>query len=202
VIPSDFADPLQLFAHYLERAKATEPHDPTSMSLATASPDGKPAVRMVLLKGVDGRGFVFFTNYQSRKAAHLAHNPYAALCLHWPALQVQVRSEGAVERLTAQESDAYFQSRPRGSQLAAWASTQSAPLGSRELLLARYTEVEERFTGQPVPRPEFWGGYRLIPERVEFWANEAFRMHDRLLYERVSGTSAAGPVWQTTRLYP
>ena len=175
------------------------------MSLATATANGRPAVRMVLLKGVDARGLVFFTNYTSRKAAQLTENPYAALCLHWPLLQVQVRSEGPIERVTAAESDAYFQSRPLGSQLAAWASSQSAPLPSRELLLSRYHELEQRFAGKPVPRPEFWGGFRLLPERLEFWSNEPYRMHDRLLYEReLEGDHAelATARWRTTRLYP
>ena len=198
MIPDHFADPLQLFAHYFARAKATETQDPTAMSLATASATGRPAVRMVLLKEVDARGLVFFTNYTSRKAAQLAENPYAALCLHWPLLQVQVRSEGPVERVSAAESDTYFQSRPLGSQLAAWASSQSAPLASRDLLLARYRELEQQYAGKTVPRPEFWGGFRLIPERLEFWAGELYRMHDRLLYER----DADSAPWRTTRLYP
>ncbi|HRI50031.1 MAG TPA: pyridoxamine 5'-phosphate oxidase [Pseudomonadota bacterium] len=205
MIPDHFADPLQLFEHYFARAKATETQDPTAMSLATATASGRPAVRMVLLKGVDARGLVFFTNYTSRKAAQLTENPYAALCLHWPVLQVQVRSEGPIERVTAAESDAYFQSRPLGSQLAAWASSQSAPLPSRELLLSRYHELEQRFAGKPVPRPEFWGGFRLLPERLEFWSNEPYRMHDRLLYEReLEGDRAelATARWRTTRLYP
>lgn len=198
MIPDHFTDPLQLFDHYFARAKATETQDPTAMSLATASAAGRPAVRMVLLKEVDARGLVFFTNYTSRKAAQLAENPYAALCLHWPLLQVQVRSEGPVERVSAAESDAYFQSRPLGSQLAAWASSQSAPLASRDLLLARYRELEQQYAGKTVPRPEFWGGFRLIPERLEFWAGELYRMHDRLLYER----DADSAPWRTTRLYP
>ncbi len=201
MIPDHFADPLQLLQHYFDRAKTTETQDPTAMSLATATATGRPAVRMVLLKGVDARGLVFFTNYTSRKAAQLAENPYAALCLHWPVLQVQVRSEGPIERVTAAESDAYFQSRPLGSQLAAWASSQSAPLPSRELLLGRYHELEQRYAGKPVPRPEFWGGFRLLPERLEFWSNEPYRMHDRLLYERESAEPAVAP-WRTTRLYP
>jgi pyridoxamine 5'-phosphate oxidase len=209
VIPDQFADPFALFAHYFARAKATEPQDPTAMSLATASADGRPAVRMVLLKGTDARGFLFFTNYQSYKAGHLRENPYAALCLHWPVMQVQVRGEGPIERLTAAESDAYFQSRPRGSQLAAWSSHQSAPLESRDLLLARYRELEERFAGQPIPRPEFWGGFRIVTERLEFWAGEPFRMHDRLLYVRQPAAAAtttpgsdASPLWTKTRLNP
>lgn len=205
MIPDHFADPLELFAHYFARAKTAESHDPTAMSLATATATGRPAVRMVLLKGVDAGGLVFFTNYTSRKAAQLLENPYAALCLHWPTLQVQVRCEGRVERVTAAESDAYFQSRPHGSQLAAWASSQSAKLPSRELLLSRYHELEQRYAGQPVPRPDYWGGYRLLPERIEFWAGEPYRMHDRLLYELAepaTAGSATAATWQTTRLYP
>lgn len=201
MIPDHFADPLELFAHYLARAQSAETHDPTAMALATATADGVPAVRMVLLKGVDTGGLVFFTNYKSRKAAHLQENPHAALCLHWPVMQVQVRAEGRVDRVTAAESDAYFRTRPHGSQLAAWASIQSAKLESRELLLARYHELEQRYAGQPVPRPEFWGGYRLTPERMEFWAGEQYRMHDRLLYQRLSA-SPGTVAWQTSRLFP
>jgi pyridoxamine 5'-phosphate oxidase len=197
VIPDDYADPLQLCAHYYSRAKTSEPQDPTAMALATASAAGRPSVRMVLLKSADERGFVFYTNYHSRKGAQLAENPHAALCLHWPVMQVQVRCEGAVERLTAAESDEYFQSRPRGSQIAAWSSMQSSPLPGRAVLLARYAELEQRYAQKSVPRPEFWGGYRLRPDRVEFWAGEVFRMHDRLLYERAEGGS-----WKKTRLYP
>lgn len=172
------------------------------MSLSTASAAGRPAVRMVLLKGTDARGFVFYTNYKSRKAADLSENPYAALCLYWPVLQVQVRAAGSIEKVTAAESDAYFQSRPRGSQLAAWASQQSAPLASRDLLLNRYHELEAQHAEQPIPRPEFWGGYRLCPDRLEFWAGELYRMHDRLEYQRVTqpGNGSAG--WQTEHLYP
>jgi pyridoxamine 5'-phosphate oxidase len=151
---------------------------------------------MVLLRGVDERGFVFFTNYTSRKGRELDANPYAALCFHWIALDEQVRAEGRVERLTAAESDEYFASRPRGSQLGAWASDQSAMLPSRETLESKYREIEARFASGAIARPPFWGGYRLIPERVEFWYGRPDRLHDRVLYTR------EGAGWTITRLYP
>jgi pyridoxamine 5'-phosphate oxidase len=153
-------------------------------------------VRMVLLRGADERGFVFHTNYESRKARELDENPRAAICVHWHALEEQIRIEGRVERLTDVESDAYFSSRPRGSQLGAWASKQSAPLPSRETLEEEYREIERRYEGRPVPRPPFWGGYRLAPDRIEFWFGRPDRLHDRLLYTR------QGEGWTIERLYP
>lgn len=204
MIPDSYSDPIALFEHFFAQAKAQtqpgDPHDPTAVALATADGGGRPSVRMVLLKGVDSGGFVFFTNYESRKAEQLAENRHAALCFYWAKLGVQVRVEGLVEKVDAGDSDAYFATRPRGSQLAAWASRQSAPLSSRELLLKRYHELEVRHAdaAQPVPRPAFWGGYRVAPSRIEYWENEMFRMHDRLLYER---ENPQGP-WSRTRLYP
>lgn len=197
--PARFAvepDPIDLFQRLFAEAKTREPFDATAVALATADRQARPAVRMVLLKGVESAGFVFFTNYGSRKAHDLDDNPQAALCFHWPSLGVQVRVEGSVSRELAPASDAYFASRPRGSQLSAWASQQSTPIAERETLLRSYAAVCERFGEGPVPRPEFWGGYRLNPERIEFWASQPYRLHDRLLYHRVDGG------WATTRLFP
>jgi pyridoxamine 5'-phosphate oxidase len=151
---------------------------------------------MVLLKGVDERGFVFYTNYGSRKASDLSRNPRAALCVFWPVLQTQVRVEGGTERLSEAESDAYFATRPLGHRLAAWASRQSAPLTDRRELLDRYREVEQRFGDGSIPRPPFWGGLRVRPETIEFWHGFENRLHDRLLYRR------EGPAWSTVRLNP
>jgi pyridoxamine 5'-phosphate oxidase len=189
------ANPITEFLSAIERA-ANRQVDTAPVALATADADGRPSVRMVLLRGVDERGFVFHTNYNSRKARELAENPQAALCVHWHSLEEQIRIEGRVERLQDDESDAYFGSRPRGSQLGAWASNQSAILASRETLEEEYRTIERRYEGQPVPRPPFWGGYRLVPDRIEFWFGRPDRLHDRLLYTR----SASG--WDIQRLYP
>ena len=150
----------------------------------------------MLLKGVDGGGFVFYTNYESRKGRQLAENRWAALTFYWPRLGWQVRAEGKVEKVSAEESDAYFASRPRGSRIGAWASLQSQPLDGRQRLLDRVAEAEERFEGKPVPRPERWGGYRLVPERVEHWRDRPFRLHDRWVYTR------SGDGWQVERQFP
>jgi len=189
------ANPITEFLNALERATSRQV-DTAPVALATADADGKPSVRMVLLRGADERGFAFHTNYNSRKARELDANPHAALCIHWPSLEEQIRVEGQVERLPAGESDAYFTSRPRGSQLGAWASDQSAVLPSREALEEAYREIERRYEGHPVPRPEFWGGFRLVPERIEFWFGRPDRLHDRLVYTR------DGDAWHITRLYP
>jgi pyridoxamine 5'-phosphate oxidase len=188
-------DPIALFLAALERAKAVEPHDASAMSLATAGADGRPSVRMVLLKGADARGFAFYTNHGSDKARALAERPFAALCLHWPASRQQVRVEGRVERVADEEVDAYFATRPRESQIGAWASRQSAPLASREELEARAREIAARYPGQ-VPRPPFWGGYRVVPERIELWYAGEGRLHDRFLYTRT------GDGWTMERLNP
>jgi pyridoxamine 5'-phosphate oxidase len=192
------ADPIARFLTAFEKAKLAEPHDATAMTLATADARGRPSARVVLLKGADARGFTFYTNYGSRKAKELGENPFAALCVHWPASLVQVRAEGRVERLSEGESDAYFATRPRESQLGAWASQQSAPLASREELEARVREIAARYP-DVVPRPPFWGGFRLVPERVEFWHAGAGRLHDRFVYTRAA-TSSDG--WTMQRLNP
>ena len=180
-------DPIAAFAETFERARATEPNDASAMTLATCDAAGRPSARMVLLKGADARGFVFYTNRNSRKAQQLAENRAAALCIHWPTIHEQVRVEGSVELVSDAESDAYFATRPRGSQIAAWASRQSAPLGSPAELAARVRELEQRFDGREVPRPDFWGGYRVVPERIEFWWGRENRLHERALFVRSAG---------------
>jgi pyridoxamine 5'-phosphate oxidase len=189
------ADPIGAFLEAVKRAQAQH-IDTAPAALATSDRAGRPSVRMVLLRGADPRGFAFFTNYGSRKAVDLAENPRAALCIHWPSLEEQIRIEGQVERLPDDESDEYFASRARGSQLGAWASDQSQILPSRATLEDRYLEVARRFEGIPVTRPPFWGGFRLVPDRIEFWQGRDDRLHDRLVYVR------NGESWRTERLYP
>lgn len=189
------ADPITEFLHAIERA-ASRNLDTVPVTLATVGVDGRPSVRVVLCRHVDEHGFVFHTNYNSRKGRDLAANMYAALCFHWPTLEEQIRIEGHVEQLTSEESDRYFGERPRGSQIGAWASEQSAELTSREALEDRYRECERRFEGQIVPRPPFWGGYRVVPNRVEFWYGRPDRLHDRIVY------LLDGDRWRITRLYP
>jgi pyridoxamine 5'-phosphate oxidase len=190
------ADPISEFATLFAEARAREPFDATACALATCSPDGRPSVRIVLLKSVDPRGFAFFTNYESRKADELTANPQAALCFHWPTVGVQVRVEGRATRVSPEESEEYFASRPRESQIGAWTSQQSRPIGTRDELVARFRELEARFAGQPVPRPSHWGGFRLDPERIELWWNRDHRLHDRLAYTR------SGADWTSQRLQP
>lgn len=189
-------DPLVLFQDWYAAAERAGIHLPESMALGTATPDGVPAVRVVLLKGVDERGFTFFTSYESRKGLELRDNPRAALTFHWAVLERQVRVEGTVTRLSEAESLAYFRSRPRGSRIGAWASRQSAVLESREVLAQRVAEHERRFAGGDVPLPPFWGGYRVAPLRIEFWQGKVNRLHDRLLFERTDTG------WHSSRLYP
>lgn len=188
-------DPIARFVDALERARSVEPHDPTAMMLATADARGRPSARMVLLKGVDARGFVFYSNRESRKGRELSENAFAALVVYWPASGQQVRIEGRVEQVSDEESDAYFATRPRGSQLGAWASEQSRALGSLEELEARMRQAEERFPGA-VPRPPYWGGYVVVPDRIEFWFQRESRLHERIVYVR------EGDGFRVERLYP
>lgn len=189
-------DPLTLVRRWFAEAHAAGIEQADAMTLATATPDGRPSARAVLLKGVDARGFAFFTNYESRKARELEANPHAALVLLWIAQQRQVRATGAVVRLSAEESDAYFATRPRGSQLGAWASQQSRPLPQRAELEDRVAALEARYDGAVVPRPPHWGGYRVEPDEVEVWQGRPNRLHDRIAYTR----TADG--WERTRLQP
>jgi pyridoxamine 5'-phosphate oxidase len=193
--PATDPNPIAQFHAAVARAQAAGV-DTTPTTLATADADGRPSARMVLLRGVDERGFVFHTNYNSRKGRELDANPYAALCFHWPTLEEQIRIEGAVARLPADESDAYFAGRPRGSQIGAWASAQSEELAEREQFDAQYAAAEARFAGKPVPRPPYWGGFLLAPSRIEFWYGRSSRLHDRILYVR------EGTEWRIKRLYP
>ncbi len=193
---SERENPIDLFNAWFEEASDTEPNDANALSLATSTPGGLPSVRIVLLKSVDDRGFVFYTNLGSRKAQHIQSNAHVALCFHWKSLRRQVRVEGPVEAVSDEEADAYFDSRPKMSQIGAWASRQSAPLKGRFELEARIAEFTARFNIGKVPRPDFWSGYRVIPQTIEFWQDQTFRLHDRLVYSRVDNQ------WQTNRLYP
>lgn len=192
-------DPIDHFRTLLSTARAVDRAilpEPTAMTLATVGSDGQPSARLVLLKTVDARGFVFYTNLRSRKGRDLEANPRAALTVHWQPLEVQVRVEGRAERVSEDEADEYFATRPRGSQLGAWASDQSEALASAADLDARFAEVERRFAGHDVPRPPHWSGYRVIPERIEFWRNRPSRLHERRLFVR------EGSRWRETLLYP
>ena len=189
-------DPIELFGDWFEEAKESGIILPEASSLATATRDGVPSSRMVLLKSFGPDGFVFFTNYGSRKARELDQNPRAALLLHWAVLERQVRVEGSVERISAEASAAYFRTRDRGSQIGAWVSRQSEELEDRSVMKGRVEEMEERFKDQDVPSPSFWGGYRLTPARIEFWQGRVKRLHDRLQFTR------AGEGWVARRLYP
>ena len=192
------ADPMAVFDAWLSQAAASEPNDPNAMSLATVDGDGMPNARMVLLKGHDQRGFVFYTNLNSQKGAELNDNARAALCFHWKSLHRQVRVQGPTSRVDEQEADAYFASRGRDSRIGAWASQQSRPVADRAALEAAVDEATARFGDGEVPRPPHWSGTRITPLRIEFWRDGAHRLHDRVVYRR----ARAEDDWQTERLYP
>ncbi len=189
-------DPLLLFDAWFAEAQASEPNDPNGMALATADKAGRPSLRMVLLKGHDARGFVFYTNFESRKAGELIANPNAALLFHWKSLRRQIRIEGAISTVDDAEADAYFATRGRDSQLGAWASEQSRPLDSRETFEARFDAMKARFEGSAVPRPSHWSGFRLVPRAIEFWQDREHRLHERRVFKRTSGG------WDEGMLYP
>jgi pyridoxamine 5'-phosphate oxidase len=192
----DAADPIAEFGAWLEEAGRREPNDPNAVCLATATPEGRPSARMVLLKGFDAQGFVFYTNVESRKGQELTANPFAALCFHWKSLGRSVRVEGRVEMVSAEEADAYYASRPRGSRIGAWASRQSRPLESRWALEQRVAEFTLKFGVGEIPRPDYWTGFRLIPDRIELWRNMPFRLHERRVFHR------EGEGWRLEMLYP
>lgn len=189
-------DPITRFSVEFARAEQSEPFDAGRCALATADAEGHPSVRYVLLKGVDARGFAFYTNFESAKARDLANNPRAALAFHWHTTGVQARVRGSVSRVSDEEADAYFASRDRGSQLGAWASRQSAEIDDPKTLSTEVAQVAKRFRDVPVGRPPFWGGFRIAPEAIEFWENQDDRLHDRWLYTRT------GDGWSCVRLYP
>ncbi len=188
-------DPIELFRQWLEQASASEVNDPNAMALATATADGFPSVRMVLMKKVDASGFTFYTNVESQKGRELTGNPQAALCFHWKSVRRQVRVEGAVEPVSEQDADEYFHSRSRRSQIGAVASRQSRPLASRAELEAKAAALAEEFPGV-VPRPDYWRGFRVVPKRIEFWQDGPDRLHDRVVFVR------EGDGWGKVRLYP
>lgn len=189
-------DPIVRFQEWFAEARAAEPHDPTAMSVATVGAEGRPSVRMVLLKHVDERGFVFYTNLRSPKSVALQRNPFAALCFHWPKLERQVRIDGRVEPVTDAEADKYFATRPRLSQLGAWASRQSLPMAGRFELEREVALAAARFAISAVPRPPHWSGWRVVPDQIEFWHQRAFRHHDRQRYTR------EGASWREEWLFP
>ena len=190
-------NPIEQFRRWFDEALAADLHEPNAMTVATATPEARPSARIVLLKGFDERGFVFYTSYEGRKSGELETNPYAALVFYWGELERQVRIEGRVSRVSEEESDAYFEGRPRGSQLGAWVSEQSRPVEDRGALEERLRELEAEYDGREVPRPPFWGGYRVEPETIEFWQGRENRLHDRLRYRR----SERGG-WRRERLQP
>jgi len=196
--PTGEENPIDLVRSWHETAEECGMFMADAMTLATASADGAPSARMVLLKGIDDRGFRFFTNYESRKAEEMSRNPRVALILHWAVIERQIRIEGTVERLTKLESYEYFSSRPRGSRIGAWASDQSRPLASREAFEAQVARYEREFEGEDVPLPPHWGGYRVVPSRIEFWQGRASRLHDRWVFERAE----EGAAWDLHRLQP
>ncbi len=199
--PAPADDPIGVFNAWLAEATKSEPNDANAMTLATADASGAPTARMVLLKGVDERGFVFYTNKESRKGQQLAANPRAALMFHWKSLRRAVRIEGPVEHVTEEEADAYFRSRPRDSRIGAWASIQSRPMDSRFDLEKRVALYAAKYAIGEVPRPAYWSGFRVLPQRIEFWRDRPFRLHERIVYHRAENIQGAGS-WRTERLYP
>ena len=190
--------PFDLFAGWMAEAEASEPNDPNAMTLATATPGGFPSARMVLLKGYDRAGFVFYTNFESRKGGEVLANPNVALLFHWKSLRRQIRIEGAAHPVSDQEADAYFGSRPRGSRIGAWASRQSRPLSGQMELIGEVTRYAAKYPVGQVPRPDHWSGFRVVPVRMEFWRDRPFRLHERLVFSR----DGAETPWQTQRLFP
>ncbi|KQT54988.1 pyridoxamine 5'-phosphate oxidase [Aureimonas sp. Leaf454] len=201
-------DPFALFEAWLEEATAAEINDANAMALATVDEGGLPDVRMVLLKGLDHRGFVFYTNFGSAKGREILASGKAALCFHWKSLRRQVRVRGVSEIVSDDEADAYYATRPRRSRLGAWASEQSRPLESRQILVDRVAEADARFPGEDIPRPPHWSGLRILPTEIEFWKDGEFRLHDRILYTRDGETDGRGTgpdgerAWARRRLYP
>ncbi|WNJ98096.1 pyridoxamine 5'-phosphate oxidase [Thalassospiraceae bacterium LMO-JJ14] len=193
---ADLKEPFELFGSWFEKAKESELNDPNAMNLATATPDGHPSSRMVLLKDFDTAGFVFYTNLESNKGRQLADNPHVALNFHWKSLRKQVRVEGKASPVSDEEADTYFQSRARGSRIGAWASKQSRPMEGMFILERRVAEYTAKFNIGEVPRPEFWSGFRVIPQLIEFWSDGKFRLHERIVYHR------DGEGWTTERLFP
>jgi len=189
-------EPFELFAAWLEDATASEPNDPNAVAVATVDSDGLPDVRMVLLKGFDQAGFVFYTNFESAKGRELLANMKAAMCFHWKSLRRQVRVRGPVEVVSDEEADAYYATRPRGSRIGAWASKQSRPLESRFALEKAVAEYTARYAIGTIPRPSYWSGFRIVPQEIEFWHDRPFRLHDRMKFVRTAGG------WDKTRLYP
>jgi pyridoxamine 5'-phosphate oxidase len=190
------ASPFVQFRDWMADAEKSEPNDPNAMIVGTASAEGRPSLRTILLKGVDERGFVFYTNKESRKGGELAANPQASLLFHWKSLRRQIRIEGPVEHVTDAEADAYYESRPRISRLGAWASQQSRPLAKRTILEERLAEMEARFPDE-IPRPGYWSGYRVLPEMFEFWQDMPYRLHDRTIYRR-----SPDGAWEQSKLFP